>query len=277
MADVRALLKAKRQEARVTHSLASYTTTGQLRCSVCGTNIKHASAWDGHLGSKAHRTNVSRAKEEERVREQRQAAQEANVAKRKAVEDVPGGDAAKKQKTEPDTSTPRSSAFPSDFFSDPSKAPPPSLSDNSDDEEIDFSIVAPAKESGPHTQAVAVTQPELDQEWIKFQQTVINAPDAHETYDRATVFAEPDLVSDVAEGFPPLQGEKDPPEVEAKSDPDEERRRKDQDEREMIMDRLLDEERAQEEADMKVSVLKSRLEALRIKREAARTKPKIAV
>jgi len=274
MTDVRALLKAKRQEARVTHPLASYTTTGQLRCSVCGTNIKHASAWDGHLGSKAHRTNVSRAKEEERAREQQQAAQEAKVTKRKADEDAPGGDTTKKQKTEPATSTPRSSAFPSDFFSDPSKAPPP-LSDDSDDEEVNLSTVALAMDSGPHT--VTVAQPELDQEWIKFQQTVINAPDAHETYDRATVFAEPDLVSDVAEGFPPLHGENDPPDVEAKLDPDEERRRKDQDEREMIMDRLLDEERAQEEADMKVSVMKSRLEALRIKREATRTKHKIVV
>ncbi|KAG2145237.1 hypothetical protein DEU56DRAFT_789592 [Suillus clintonianus] len=275
MADVRALLKAKRQEARVNHPLASYTTAGQLRCSVCGTNIKHASAWDGHLGSKAHRTNVSRAKEEEKAREQQQAAHEVKIAKRKGDEDAPGGDAAKRQKTEPAASTPHSSAFPSDFFSDPSKAPPPPLSDDSDDEEVNLSTVAPAKESGPHD--VAVAQPELDQEWIKFQQTVINAPDAHETYDRATLFAEPELVSDVAEGFPPLQGEKDPPEVEAKLDPDEERRRKDQDEREMIMDRLLDEERAQEEADMKVSAMKSRLEALRIKREAARTKSKVAV
>ncbi|KAG2360199.1 hypothetical protein BDR07DRAFT_168720 [Suillus spraguei] len=275
MTDVRALLKAKRQEVRVTHSLASYTTTGQLRCSICGTNIKHASAWDGHLGSKAHRTNVSRAKEEERAREQQQAAQEAKVTKRKADEDASGGDAAKKQKTESAASAPRSSAFPSDFFSDPSKAPPPPLSDDSDDEDIKLSTVTLAKEPEPHT--VTVPQPELDQEWIKFQQAVINVPDAHETYDRATVFAEPDLVSDVAEGFPPLQGEKDPPEVEAKLDPDEERRRKDQDEREMIMDRLLDEERAQEEADMKVSVMKSRLEALRIKREAARTKPKITM
>ncbi|KAG1843943.1 hypothetical protein DFJ58DRAFT_803813 [Suillus subalutaceus] len=268
MTDVRALLKAKRQEARVTHPLASYTTTGQLRCSVCGTNIKYASAWDGHLGSKAHRTNVSRAKEEERAREQQQAAQEAKATKRKADEDSPGGDATKKQKTEPATTTPH-------FFSDLSKAPPPPLSDDSDDEDVNLSTVTPAKESGPHT--VSVTQPELDQEWIKFQQTVINAPDARETYDRATVFAEPYLASDVAEGFPPLQGEKDPPETEAKLDPDEERRRKDQDEKEMIMDRLLDEERAQEEADMKVSVMKSRLEALRIKREAARTKPKITV
>ncbi|KAG2071780.1 hypothetical protein BDR04DRAFT_1097754 [Suillus decipiens] len=275
MTDVRALLKAKRQEVRVTHSLASYTATGQLRCSICGTNIKHASAWDGHLGSKAHRTNVSRAKEEERAREQQQAVQEAKVTKRKADEDASGRDAAKKQKTESAAPAPRSSAFPSDFFSDPSKTPPPPLSDDSDDEDVKLSTVTSAKGSELHT--VTVPQPELDQEWIKFQQAVINVPDAHETYDRATVFAEPDLVSDVAEGFPPLQGEKDPPEVEAKLDPDEERRRKDQDEREMIMDRLLDEERAQEEADMKVSVMKSRLEALRIKREVARTKPKITM
>jgi zinc finger protein 830 len=36
------------------------------------------------------------------------------------------------------------------------------------------------------------------------------------------------------------------------------------------MDRLLDEEAAQEEADMKVFVMKGRLEALKKRREAAR-------
>jgi len=271
MADVRALLKAKRQEARVNHPLASYTTTGQLRCSVCGTNIKHASAWDGHLGSKAHRTNVTRAKEEEKAREQQQAAQEVQSSKRKADEESSGGDIAKKQKIEPAGSTPPGT-FPSDFFSDPSKAPPPPSYD-SDDDEVDSLPTAPAPVSERH---VAFGQSELDQEWIKFQHAVINAPDTRETYDRATVFAEPDLVSGVAEGFPPLQGEESP-EAEGKLDLEQERRRKEWDERELIMDRLLDEERAQEEADMKVSVLKSRLEALRTKREVGRTKSKVAV
>jgi len=267
MADVRALLKAKRQEARVNHPLASYTTAGQLRCSICGTNIKHASAWDGHLGSKAHRINVTRTKEEERAREQKQA----QSSKRKADEDVLG-DAAKKQKTEPVGSATHSSTFPSDFFSDPSKVPPPTACD-SDDDEVDSLPAAPAQASERH---VATGQSELDQEWIKFQHTVINAPDAREAYDRATVFAEPELAPDATEGFPSLQGEKSP-EAEGKLDADEERRRKEQEERELIMDRLLDEERAQEEADMKVTLLKSRLEALRTKREAGRTRSKIAV
>jgi zinc finger protein 830 len=47
MSDARALLKAKRQEARVTHSLAAYNSSGQLRCLACGTLVKHASAWEG--------------------------------------------------------------------------------------------------------------------------------------------------------------------------------------------------------------------------------------
>ena len=90
MADVRALLKAKRQEARITHPLASYTSAGQLRCVACGTAVKHASAWEGHVGSKAHRTNAARlrqeqarqaaAEEAEREREQQES------LKRKATE-----------------------------------------------------------------------------------------------------------------------------------------------------------------------------------------------
>ena len=52
------------------------------------------------------------------------------------------------------------------------------------------------------------------------------------------------------------------------------RRRKEQDERELIMDRLLEEEQAQEEADARVSVLKNKLDALRKKREAAKAAKK---
>ena len=65
MADVRALLKAKRQEARITHPYAAYSSSGQLRCAVCGTAVKQASMWAGHLGSKAHRVNVAAAKARE--------------------------------------------------------------------------------------------------------------------------------------------------------------------------------------------------------------------
>ena len=72
MADVRALLKAKRQEARITHPLASYSAAGQLRCAACGTAVKHASAWEGHVGSKAHRTNAARLRQEQARAAQRE-------------------------------------------------------------------------------------------------------------------------------------------------------------------------------------------------------------
>ena len=72
MSDVRALLKAKRQEARITHPLASYTSAGQLRCIACGTAVKHASAWEGHVGSKAHRTNAARLRQEQARAAQRE-------------------------------------------------------------------------------------------------------------------------------------------------------------------------------------------------------------
>ncbi|KIJ66771.1 hypothetical protein HYDPIDRAFT_108705 [Hydnomerulius pinastri MD-312] len=147
-------------------------------------------------------------------------------------------------------------------------APPPPPSDDSDDEADGAEKATSAKAQVPPADIA------LDQEWIQFQQTVINAPDEREAYDRATVFAEPELASDVPEGFP-AQVDEMQDEPEAKLDEEGERRKKEQEERELIMDRLMDEERAQEEADMKVTVMKNRLEALRRKREASRsTKPK---
>jgi zinc finger protein 830 len=260
MSDVRALLKAKRQEARIDHALASYTPSGQLRCIVCETNIKHASAWEGHLGSKLHRTNrdAARLKEEERLRKQQELEEEATWLKRKADEaDMSAGSAAKKPKTTP-VFQPSTSDLPSDFFSDPSQGPLPPSYDS--DDEADAIDATSAKPQG--------TTADLDQEWIRFQQTVINAPDERETYDRATVFAQPDLVLDVPNGFPADEAQVEPV---AKLDEGGERRRKEQEERELIMDRLMDEERAQEEADMKVVVMKNRLAALRKRREASRS------
>ncbi|KAJ7284820.1 hypothetical protein C8J57DRAFT_1289557 [Mycena rebaudengoi] len=251
MADVRALLKAKRQEARITHPLASYTQSGQLRCVACGP-VKHASAWEGHLGSKLHRTTVARLKEEDRLRaaQRREESPELPPAKRKAEE----------QDSDSDTDADFSSAkrrkvtvVPGDFFSDSSRTalPPPS-----DDEEED----AP------------VAEPTLDSEWERFQRDVVNAPaptDNREAYENATIMAEPELASETPEGFPPQQTA-ETPEQPNKLDLEEARRQKEQDERELIMDRLLDEERAQEEADMKVTVMKNRLEALMKKRNAAK-------
>ncbi|KAJ7032481.1 hypothetical protein C8F04DRAFT_958760 [Mycena alexandri] len=262
MADVRALLKAKRQEARISHPLASYSN-GQLRCIACGP-VKHASAWDGHLGSKVHRTTVARLKEEDRQREaerirQEEEEQQARVSgKRKAEEQDSESDTEPKRRKVDDAPS-ASSSFPNDFFSDPSRAPLPPPSDDEDDDP------APA-------QPVTAPDPSLDAEWERFQRDVVNASDsrdARDTYENATVMAEPELASDTFEGFPPQQTDDAPAEPD-KMDLEQARRQKEQDERELIMDRLLDEEQAQEEADMKVTMLKNRMEALMRKRNATK-------
>jgi zinc finger protein 830 len=275
MADVRTLLKAKRQEARIVHPLASYTSAGQLRCSACGTTIKHAAAWEGHVGSKAHRVAVARLKEEEARREE----EERHARKRKATPEVSLADAGMDEDVVDDGPDPPDGApkkrrleseergaagFPGDFFSDPSRAIPSSTSDSEDEGE---SNTVNSATSG------SINLPStVDVEWEAFQK-FINAPgeqdnNARETFERATVFAEPELVPDGA-GLPIGVG------VDAAVQPEElteeeKRQRKEQEERELIMDRLMDEERAQEEADAKVSVLKARLDALRQRREIAK-------
>ncbi|KAK7051089.1 hypothetical protein VNI00_005201 [Paramarasmius palmivorus] len=265
MADVRALLKAKRQEARITHPLASYNTSGQLRCSACGTLVKHASAWEGHLGSKLHRTTVAQIREKEREKEEREAREReekearerALLGKRKAEEEAEEDvnmeeleHATKKQRVK---ETPK--GFPADFFSDPSRAPV----FEPDEEDQDQGTEENAQPPPPKTQ--------LDLEWERFQKEVVNAPDFRETYENATVAAEP-VMAEVMEGIPVTEAAAEQPE---EVDEEELRRRKEQEERELIMDRILDEERAQEEADMKVTVMKNKLDALKKKRLAAKT------
>jgi zinc finger protein 830 len=264
MADVRALLKAKRQEARISHPLASYNQSGQLRCLACGP-VKHAAAWQGHLGSKLHRTTVARLKEQDRLREAEQEQEDeqqqfhAPNSKRKAEEhgsDDESDTESKRRKVDP------SSAFPSDFFSnsDSSRAPLPPQSDDEDD--VPSSVMQPAP--------APVQATSLDSEWERFQRDVVNAPDHRDAYENATIMAEPELASETPEGFPPQQENEEVAEQPNKLDLEEARRQKEQDERELIMDRLLDEERAQEEADMKVTVMKNRLDALLRKRNAAK-------
>ncbi|KAI0723669.1 hypothetical protein C8Q72DRAFT_787196 [Fomitopsis betulina] len=245
MSDARSLLRAKRQEVRVNHPLAAYTSSGQLRCLACGIGIKQGTSWEGHIGSKPHRTSAARLREEE----QRQAqAEELQRQKRKAEEEADEEAEAKRRRVEEDDERPVG-GFPADFFSDSSRAPPPPSED--EDEEV----AAPTASAGA-----------VDEEWERFQAAVVNAPDVHETYERATIMAEPMLAPEVPEGFPPHADEA--AEEEATVDEGALRRRKEQDERELIMDRLLEEERAQEEADAKVTVLKSRLDAIRRQREA---------
>jgi zinc finger protein 830 len=275
MSDVRALLKAKRQEARVNHPLASYSASGQLRCMACSTVVKHASSWEGHVGSKAHRQNAARLREEEQ-RRAIQAEEEAVQGKRKADDsepepDLPQLETKKRRLRDDETAEPKvpiqhsavSSGFPADFFSDPSQAPPPP---ESDEEEDEGGTAAPIPASAAPTTAAAPNA--IDLEWEQFQQTVLNPPDQEETYERATVVAEPVLVESVPEGFPPLEGDQPEAAPEEELTEEQKRQQKEQEERELIMDRLLEEERAQEEADAKVVILKNRLEALRKAREA---------
>src|SRR5882724_9011632 len=141
MADVRALLKAKREEKRISHPFAAYNQSGQLRCTACASVVKHPSAWNGHLGSKSHRTNAARVKEE-RLRETEEA--ERRRGKRKANEEeekaLQTDEPSKKRRVHEEEGQQLGAApphdpifdFPADFFSD--SRPLPIQEGDSDDE-----------------------------------------------------------------------------------------------------------------------------------------------
>ncbi|KAF8485854.1 hypothetical protein DFH94DRAFT_157725 [Russula ochroleuca] len=319
MADVRALLKAKRQEARITHPYAAYGASGALRCTACGAAIKFASAWEGHLGSKAHRVAVANLKA---VNANANANKDATtaVSKRKVEGEEDGLTVAgtgtklsqegmkKRQRTEEpdeieaddddDANAPHAShhhAFPEDFFSDPARAPPPPTSDD-DDDEMDQDQDGKAKTTTATATAPAPPKSQFDMEWAAFerdlqslrQQRPAGENDGADvtttTYAHATIAAEPELVP----RFEGLPASSDPsaaqegavPEAEqgtegrkkVLSEEKEKRRRKERDERELIMDRLLEEERAQEDAYGRVALLKNRIQMLKKKRELAKAK-----
>jgi zinc finger protein 830 len=326
MADVRALLKAKRQEVRITHPYAAYGANGALRCTACGAAVKFASAWEGHLGSKAHRVAVAnlRAKEEAEEARRATATTGAVSSKRKAEEgeDEDGeGEVAmamatgkKRQRTverdlEPDagahdtgTGT-GTGTFPADFFSDPARAPPVD-DDDGDDDDMDHHQDAKAKAAAPLPPPPPASKSKFDMEWDAFErdmqqslsshqrsssrpaEAAAAAGDPQETYARATIAAEPELVvSRFEEGLPVLDGDGDGAGATAAqgvegeegggrkvSGEELERRRKELDERELIMDRLMEEERAQEDAYGRVALLKNRVQMLKQKRELAKAK-----
>lgn len=270
MADVRALLKAKREEVKITHPLASYNRANQLKCSACGTLIKHSSAWEGHLGSKGHRTTIARLKGEATGRGAQRRAEEAEEAwkaqvvqgKRKAEEEREDDDDVESKRRK--VGDAQQNVVPANFFSDPSRTIPTSQDEESDE---DVSMKAPSP-----TQLHQSAPNEIDLEYERFQREMrLNAEEQQEAYQRATVVAEPALtIQETPEGFPNLQAEPITNESSQKRDEEEARKRKEHEERELIMDRLMDEERAQEEADMRVTAMKARLDALRKKREFKR-------
>lgn len=276
MSDVRALLKAKREEKRIFHPFAAYNQTGQLRCTACGTIVKHPSAWNGHLGSKSHRTNAARVKEEERLREAEE--EEKQRGKRKADEEEERAfqtdQPSKKRRVNEDdgqqgAAPPHDavSDFPTDFFSDPSRSL--SIREGESDGEGDT-------DSPQHGAATLHSQSAIDLEWMKFQEAVLNTPietGARETFERATIFAEPELSAEIPEGFPSSVVQETQPDPQApptQKDEGAERKRREEEEKELIMDRLMDEELAQEEADGRVAALRAKIDLLKQKRMAAK-------
>lgn len=269
--DARSLLRQKREAARVEHPYASYAS-GSLRCTVCAVAVKDGGAWDGHLGSKAHRKNLARVREEQKAQEQR---------KRPAPEDEPEPEPAradKKRRVEPPAQPNAGGRFPADFFSDPSRA----LATNDDDEDEDDAEPAPAPAPAP-----AQEKSQLDLEWEAFQASVVNANLAAEAQDdtmaRATVVAEPELFEELPQGFPaalaerrraaqaalqPAAAAQETPIEKKEETPEERERRRAEEEKEEIMSRILEEERLQEEADNKVAQLKARLELIKRQRAA---------
>lgn len=273
MSDVRALLKAKRQEARIQHPYASYTSTGQLRCTACETTIKQASYWAGHVGSKAHRGNVAKQRLSQVVGQETTR----STGKRKVEQDESSEDEEiqptsepKKRKVTPDglpKPTPEhSSSFPSGFFSDPSRAPIRSVDGNSSDGDEGNAIQMPKE---------AINTP-IDLEWQKFQQEMLSSAPTptdqrQEAFKRATVFAEPEILEANVLGLPTLElPHANVVEGEVAKSEGDSRKRKEAEEKELIMDRLLEEERAQEEADAKVELLKGRLDVLKRRRNEAK-------
>jgi len=251
MADVRALLKAKRQEARIAHPLATYAPSGQLKCVVCGTLIKYASAWEGHLGSKLHRTNVTRSKEVKTrgTWEKIEGKEHSLPGKRKAETNESDSQTDKKRRMDDNEGR---STLPHDFFSDPSQVIPENESDD------DANDINPAETTTSESQSLrAPSTSILDLEYDLFQRDFLERSQA---YDQATIVAEPVLASPHVLGFPSTT----PVLVQTEDNKD----TRDYEERELIMDRLLEEERAQEDADMRVHLMRNKLEGLKKRREA---------
>src|SRR5258708_18991327 len=260
MADVRALLKAKRTERG--------TITKPLKASIGRSTRVHP-----------HTLAQPKRKLDNESEEVAVFPNTTRDEKRRKVEEP--ASIPKPPRPVPSSS---SSGFPSDFFSDPSKAP--QLGGDSDDASI------PPTAQGPSTSS----QITVDAEFEAFERAIAAAsksasrPPDQAVFTHATVFADPELIEEVPEGFPESVVDRDsrsrpqpvpiPPPFGSGStagpEPDttmteiEKQKGREQDERELIMDRLVDEERAQEDADARVNALKARMEAIKKKREAVR-------
>jgi len=201
-----------------------------------------------------------------------------------SYEQDPNGPASKRQKTE-ELDKP-SNAAPSNFFSDPTRTLP---AQGSDDDEGGTKPAAPPPKPS-----------QIDLEWAQFERDVLTRPatasilgqeDAlskQDIYDRATVVVSEEVLYGQDDGFPAhlqqsrdgtaatLGGGRENVEVLVDAPQDEteqqKRERLTREEKELIMDRIMDEERAQEDADEKLRALKARLALLKKKREDEKRK-----
>lgn len=157
MSQLKALMKQKQAQARLTHPYAKYTGT-RLSCSLCGPStagLKEVQ-WGSHLVSKGHRVAVRKAEAD--------AAKESERAGKRSRDDSDDDAGAGKRAKEGDDDEPApASAIPADFFADPSMAPPPRAAEDDDEPEAS-------------TSAAVAPEPEEDDEWAAFEATLSNAP-----------------------------------------------------------------------------------------------------
>ncbi|GHJ83668.1 hypothetical protein NliqN6_0070 [Naganishia liquefaciens] len=278
--DARSLLRAKKAGATASASATGnpylkIDAKGDQRCSICGVLAKH---WDAHQVSKQHKTSLQRIRQEEaaaaaaaaRKKEgkKRQAVDEAPMTG-PTVEDVPAGaeaDRGKRVRTDdapgPVDTSPANSLVDAeldDFLSSLSAIP---------DIPAETEPPVPANKS-----RYKPSQPETQTHYESA--AVLNAPPPTKSTaisSGATAASNPfagKLTKKVDIG-PALPAEDVTEEAEEEETEAERRAREQREEREEIMDRLEEEQRAQEEADERVQSLKARLELVKKRRALAK-------
>ncbi|KAJ3500281.1 hypothetical protein NMY22_g19308 [Coprinellus aureogranulatus] len=234
MSDARALLRAKRQaeESRISHPYASYTHSKQLKCIVCDVIIKHASAWEGHLGSKGHRTALAQQRKQQQQQQRELEAAAAAASLEDRVEDaeahlpgkrkasISGEDLEAKKRRTGSEAQGQTSGFPADFFSDPNRQIP--VSNDDEDEEDGAGDDSMAVDSAPAQPVAPQAKTAIDEEYERFQKELLamqeKAPavEKHEAFARATIAAEEELFTEQQKSGFDLggDGQEDKPEEE---------------------------------------------------------------
>ncbi|GAA5966901.1 hypothetical protein JCM3765_001293 [Sporobolomyces pararoseus] len=249
MASLKSLMKAKKESSRISHPHAKYSSSGQLSCSLCGSQLKSEAIWGSHLVSKQHRVNVQKVERQQQLlAEQEAAAARSSNGKRKSRSPSPSSPSSKRQRS--GDSPPNN--LPSDFYT--SQEPVPSTSSAS----ASVPVQQPAEEEEEEDPSIDEFLSTLSAE----PSTTTGANSASATISAAPVKFEFGAPKIRAEGEENEEGEGE--EEEEQGETEEERKeREEREEREEMMARLEEEEREQREADEKVTALKRRLELMR--------------